>query len=239
MSASKSLPSVSIISLTRSVGRRERVTEMMDQLGVDFNFFEAVDGRALSEADFGLYDAKVARKINRRELTLGEIGCCLSHVYLWRDFLESQKSELLVLEDDAEIGKALLEVLRARKNFQTGWEFVNFISDTPSDVVGEKIADIYRMSTFRGWSNRTACYLINRKGASRLLDHAYPIRFAADGLTGRSTETGLYNFGVWPPVAGLSGEPTTIEERGELVRGRPSISAVLRYFTGLISVSRR
>ena len=239
MSASTSLPPVTVISLTRSVGRRERVTRMMGQLGVDFDFFDAVDGRALSEADSGLYDAKVAQKIHGRGLTLGEIGNCLSHVYVWRDFLESQNTELLVLEDDAEIGTVLLEVLNARKNFRTGWEFVNFVSDTPSDVVGERIWDIYRMSTFREWSNRTACYLINRKGASRLLDHAYPIRFAADGLTGRSTETGLANFGVWPPVAGLSGEATTIEGRGELARGRPSLSAVLRHFIGSISVSRR
>lgn len=169
-------------------------------------------------------------KIHGRTLVPGEVGNALSHIYLYRAFLETDRQELLVLEDDAEIGVALLQVLRARGNFPPLWELINFVSDASVDVLDVRIWDIHRASVFRGNANRTACYLINRKGAARLLAHALPVRFAADGLTGRTSETGLVSYGCWPPVAGLSGEMTTIKEPPE------SIGVHRRLFTRLARV---
>lgn len=42
----KSRPAVIVISLLRSVERRERITRLLDDLGLEFSFFEAIDGRS-------------------------------------------------------------------------------------------------------------------------------------------------------------------------------------------------
>lgn len=157
---------------------------------------------------------------------------------MWSNFPESGEQEVLVLEDDVRIGIALLGLLEARGNFPPPWELINFLTDTHSFPVGENIWNIYRVLVFQGWANRAACYLINRNGASRLLGHAFPIRYVADGLTGRATETGLISFGIWPPPVALSDVATPIEGREQLAGKRPSLSALLQHFVSSI-FSRR
>lgn len=37
---------------------------------------------------------------SKRPMTLGEIGCFLSHYYIWQKMVESNEQEVLILEDD-------------------------------------------------------------------------------------------------------------------------------------------
>ena len=41
----------------------------------------------------------------------GEVGCTLSHTYVWRDFLESGEEWALVAEDDALIHASIDEIV--------------------------------------------------------------------------------------------------------------------------------
>jgi GR25 family glycosyltransferase involved in LPS biosynthesis len=56
----------------------------------------------------------------------------------------------------------------------------------------------YRCVSFKGAVGITSAYAINRLGAKKLLDYAYPIRFTADGLTGRFMDTGVRLYGILP-----------------------------------------
>ena len=49
------------------------------EMGLDLEFFEAVNGRNLSSDQMALYDSKKRCQFFGRDLTLGEIGCLLSH----------------------------------------------------------------------------------------------------------------------------------------------------------------
>lgn len=37
---------------------------------------------------------------HRRQMTMGEIGCFLSHYQIWQKMVEKQQQEVLILEDD-------------------------------------------------------------------------------------------------------------------------------------------
>ncbi len=69
---------------------------------------------------------------------------------------------------------------------------------------GAPIYDVYRACRFEGYANGACAYLLNRAGAKKLLSHVYPIRWAADGITGRTYITGLVSYGVDPRVVALS-----------------------------------
>jgi len=74
------------ISLKRREDRKEKISARLNELGIEFEFFDGVDGRDI--------DLKT-------NLPKGAIGCNLSHINLYLK-LRNEVSPILVLEDDAE-----------------------------------------------------------------------------------------------------------------------------------------
>jgi glycosyl transferase family 25 len=195
------LPPTYVVNLERSVDRREQITRDLQNLGIPFEIFAAVDGETLTGKELDVYSEQRARKEGGRALSRGEIGCALSHLRLYQKLLESDEEEFLILEDDAEVGWALVELLRNRERFEVGWEHINFCTDARTKPFGDRVWDIYRLAKFSRMANGTVAYLLNRKGAEKLLRRAFPIAYAADDLTGSTQVTGLASYGVFPPVA--------------------------------------
>lgn len=83
------------------------------------------------------------------------------------------------------------------------WDLVNFCTDAKQLPFGSFLADIYRASTHLEPLNRTSAYLISLRRAKKLLDVAYPIRYEADGPTGRPHISGLNSYGVSHAVVAL------------------------------------
>jgi glycosyl transferase family 25 len=103
-----------VISLERATQRREHMSEQLGRLHLPFEFFDAVDGPALSEEQVrGVYDEERARQTFWGPLNRGEIGCALSHIGAWRMIAEQQVPHALVLEDDALLDPATPEILAA------------------------------------------------------------------------------------------------------------------------------
>ena len=85
---------IRVISLARSQARRERFMQFNRHL--PFEFFDAVDGRALAPQDFaatGLFTPGLP-------YTPGAYGCAMSHQRLWDDCIASGQP-LTIAEDDA------------------------------------------------------------------------------------------------------------------------------------------
>lgn len=110
---------VLVISLKRSVERRESISNQLVELNVDYEIVEAIDGLELSPQN------KVSA-VNRfvfwcrvgRGVLDGEIGCALSHAKIYKRFIEDQAREgidkipcICVLEDDAILSDRFLSTL--------------------------------------------------------------------------------------------------------------------------------
>lgn len=92
-----------VINLEKDSDRRVFITEQLDKLGMAYTIFNGVYGKTLTSEEMSLhYDHKKAVAA-WRELTLGEIGCALSHVGVCRDMVENNVSHALILEDDARL----------------------------------------------------------------------------------------------------------------------------------------
>ena len=90
---------VYVISLERSEARRMFMRHQLNGLGIDFTFFDAVDGSKLTPA--ALLASAPGGGINYCGLmTPGEIGAALSHMSVIRNAAESNHDFVAVIEDD-------------------------------------------------------------------------------------------------------------------------------------------
>lgn len=98
------LSKIFMINLKRRPERFDRMTESFDVLGLDVEHFPAVDGRDLNEDELQRLGIEFlegyADPYLHRQMTLGEIGCFLSHFYIWERMVAERLEEVLILEDD-------------------------------------------------------------------------------------------------------------------------------------------
>ncbi|MBC8038597.1 MAG: glycosyltransferase family 25 protein [Rhizobiales bacterium] len=201
-----------VLNLERAVDRRKYMERQLNELDWRFEMIPAVDSRYLGSEDLKYYSAQEAMKTIQREMKPGEIGCALSHARMWERIVAENIEEVLILEDDVAIKSELLDVLDSRSAFPGDWEFINFRTDVRKIPFGPPVYAEYKICHFQRYANRTCAYFINAKGASKLRDHVYPIRWAADGLTGRTYISGLVSYGIYPDLVELANFPSLISD---------------------------
>lgn len=101
---------VFVISLKRATDRRADMTAQLQKLGLTFEFFDAYDGRDLSDID-PLYDAAVARERNGEPLSKGQRGCAMSHRALYERIVHEDIDHALILEDDVVLSPRIVSLL--------------------------------------------------------------------------------------------------------------------------------
>lgn len=128
-----SFSEIYMINLKRRTERRKKMESAMKELGLDFTYLEAVDGKTLTD------DVLVQKGIallpeyadpyHKRPMTMGEIGCFLSHHTVWQRMVALGQEEVLVLEDDirfepyfTERAEQLMEEARTIG----GWDLIYF-----------------------------------------------------------------------------------------------------------------
>lgn len=120
----------------------------------------------------------------------GEVGCCMSHLRIWKKIIEDDLDMCLVVEDDA---------LKIMPNFQNiifdlykklpeDWDVFLIGFSTFNDSCEKITEDIYKVKDFI----LTHCYLINKKGAQKLID-SLPINAPLDTfMSGVSDYVNIY-----------------------------------------------
>lgn len=91
-----------VINLDRSTERWESMRIKLGQLKITANRVPAIEGKKLDKNTLSKITAKnlMQRIICPRELTLGEIGCFLSHRICWKRLVSSDENFALIMEDD-------------------------------------------------------------------------------------------------------------------------------------------
>ena len=90
---------VVVLNLKSSTVRRQQIDARLQNLGIDYHFFDAIDGRLLSAKELERL-APPSSLLFDRSLTLGEIGCATSHFAVIRQFVGEEYDFACVLEDD-------------------------------------------------------------------------------------------------------------------------------------------
>ncbi|WP_176669653.1 glycosyltransferase family 25 protein [Mannheimia granulomatis] len=214
-------PPIFIISLKAS-SRRKAISERLNSLGLEFQFFDAVYGKELTQEqldqiDFEFYPQKYAA---RKPLTLGEIGCALSHIKMYEYIVDNNIPEAIILEDDAIVSLYFKQILAdVLKKVPYRREII-FFDHGKAKVFPfmKNLVERYRLARYLKPSKnskrsiiRTTAYLITQEGAKKLLKFAYPVRLPSDFLTGLLQMTNIHAYGVEPACV-FGGHISEIDE---------------------------
>lgn len=203
------IPKIIVISLKNST-RRENIAKRLSGLGLDFTFFDATDGKKLptSVLESVDYDFYPKHYLSPKPLTLGEIGCAISHIKVYEHMVENNIESAIILEDDAIVSQHFKEIVEDTLNkINKNHELIFFDhGKVKSHFFKKQIVEGYRLAHYKTPSkNSRRCiiyataYLITLSGAKKLLNYAYPIRLPADYLTGLIQKTRVDTYGVEPP----------------------------------------
>lgn len=120
-----------LINLDRRPDRLSRVAQQLDEVGLSFIRFSAIDGQR-RDAELPNIPRLMFIINQKKKPVRGEIACAASHIAVWKRFLETNEDYALVLEDDVNISHDL-PMLKS-KIPEIGFDFLNISSNAPYDL---------------------------------------------------------------------------------------------------------
>ncbi|XP_066581684.1 glycosyltransferase 25 family member [Prorops nasuta] len=166
-----------MINLMRRPERRERMEFVFQELGLSVETFAAVDGSVLSKKSLDSMSIKFVPEYmdpyHKRPMTMGEIGCFLSHYEIWKKVLHNNYSRIMVLEDDVRFEPYFRQkiefVLKEIETFDIDWDLV-YIGRKRLVENQEVPVENSRHLVYAAYSYWTLGYLLSASGAKKLID---------------------------------------------------------------------
>ena len=163
-----------IINLKRRMERRLRMEKTLEVIGLQAEFWEATDGRNLTGE--GLREMGVTvmpgykDPYHKRPMTMGEIGCFLSHYFIWMDVRARNYSKVIVLEDDVRFERNMKHRLQDDLR-QLDLRSQDFIYLGRKRQAGSHSDELRLFPNFvrPKYSYWTIGYIITRSGAEKLI----------------------------------------------------------------------
>ena len=164
-----------VVNLLRRPERRERMKAALALLNLEYEMLEAVDGRQLNDS----YLAELGVKMlpgwrdpwGSRPITNGEIGCFLSHYFIWERVLQENLSSVIVLEDDIrflpQFRKRFYAVAGEVRQLAADWDLVYL--GRKRLVRGEPLLKGARWVVRPAYTYWTVGYMISSRGAGKLI----------------------------------------------------------------------
>lgn len=112
-----------VVSMKNSVERRESISSQLRFMGLDFCFFDAINGYEVPSSLQKDVDNSQATAIWGKPLTPGEIGCALSHIEIYKKMVKENIPRCIIIEDDARLHIHFRRIIE------------NIISHNHSDIV--------------------------------------------------------------------------------------------------------
>uniref|UniRef100_A0A8C4IK04 Cerebral endothelial cell adhesion molecule n=1 Tax=Dicentrarchus labrax TaxID=13489 RepID=A0A8C4IK04_DICLA len=166
-----------LINLRRRPDRRERMLFSLNELEIDVKVVDAVDGNALNSSDIkilgvdllpGYYDP-----FSGRTLTKGEVGCFLSHFFIWKEMVDMQMDKALVFEDDvrfqANFKRRVLRLMEEAEKVELDWDIIYLGRKQVNPGKEEAVENVHNL-VVADYSYWTLSYAISLQGAQKLLN---------------------------------------------------------------------
>ena len=200
-----------IVSLRRSPERRKYIKKQLDELGLKFEFFDAVDGRAEPPHPlFEHYDYfKRLWLTNGRAPSKGEMGCYASHYLIWKECVACNEP-LLVVEDDSHIKPIIVDLLPFISEKVAEYGFLRLEPETSKCRLFEKERrNSYAISFMDNNFGGTRSYAISPNAAQKLLDGSQRWSMPVDNYIGSLYLHGVPSYQFHPTII------PTLEEHPE------------------------
>jgi glycosyl transferase family 25 len=166
--------------------------------GLNFRRFEAIRGLAVPP---GLKD-RFLDTHNRplSNLKPGEIGVYASHLAILQELLRSDDECVIVMEDDLHISERLPAFLTRLNDLPGDWDIVRLSNPSKSAYVAKADLGVAgELVAYLRVPNNMGCYLVNKRGAAKILAGLEVAIHAIDEDLRRPWDFSLITYGMSPP----------------------------------------
>lgn len=194
--------SIFIINLKKDTKKEAHMQKLCCKHNLKPIFIEAIYGKELNEKIISqVYSRTDALKKGGKELSKEEIGCALSHRSIYQKMIDENIENSIILEDDVDFDKGLLECMAAKDKFPQDCEllllgyFTGIFRNEETNYsiwYKKKLTKNYIIRRPTETSYGTHGYFITIKGAKKLLTYLKKIILPIDHYTGNSKYTNLY-----------------------------------------------
>ncbi|KAJ8260546.1 hypothetical protein COCON_G00162690 [Conger conger] len=166
-----------LINLRRRPDRQERMLRSLNELEIDVKVVDAVDGGALNSSEIKLLGVDLLPgyfdPFSGRTLTKGEVGCFLSHYFIWKEIVDMQLDTALVFEDDirfqGNFKRRLLRLMDEVAKVELDWDII-YLGRKQVQPGDEVVVENVRNLVVADYSYWTLSYMISQQGAQKLLN---------------------------------------------------------------------
>lgn len=211
------------INLDRATSRWEQMQPRLAALNLSVDRFSAVDGRADPDRIAAVLDEGAFRRNMGRPALAAEVGCYLSHLAVWRRFLDTGKPVALVMEDDVVFHDDFLPALDAALAAIDRWDMLKLNRIRAKLPVRQGRAGQWNLNAYLGPATGFGAYLITRELAERLLPRMLPMRMPVDyeGTRWWAHDFRLLGLEPWPSHVDDGGLSTITGKNFEALKKAP------------------
>jgi glycosyl transferase family 25 len=203
-----------LISLPGSIERRAAAIEQFATAGLEFEFFDGINGSTAKDPLFEEVDHHQYLLNAGRPPSAGEIGCHASHRAVWQYCVELNEP-LIVLEDDAKIGANFTAAVSAVNGLIGKFSFIRLqnLRDSPKVKVCD--SGIFTLYYCKKYPHGATGYAINPTAASALVANSRILTAPADKFIKNFWQHGQAMYCLLPDsiTPGLLNENSTIAGR--------------------------
>uniref|UniRef100_A0A3B1IR18 Cerebral endothelial cell adhesion molecule n=1 Tax=Astyanax mexicanus TaxID=7994 RepID=A0A3B1IR18_ASTMX len=166
-----------LINLRRRPDRRDRMLWSLYEMEINAKVVDAVDGAALNSSDIKLLGVDILPgyndPFNGRSLTKGEVGCFLSHYYIWKEMVDMQLDKALILEDDVRFQgnfkRRLRHLMEEVELAELDWDIIYLGRKQVNPSKEEPVQNVKNL-VYVDYSYWTLSYIISLQGAQKLIN---------------------------------------------------------------------
>lgn len=165
-----------VINLERRPERRERMQAALKLLNLQYELFSAIDGRQLNESYLEEHNVTMLPgwrdPWGSRPITNGEIGCFLSHYFIWEKVVDGEMDSVMVIEDDIRFlsgfRRRFSEMLDEVKRLSLDWDLI-YLGRKRLVRSGEPFVSGASHLVHPAYTYWTVGYMLSLSGAKKLL----------------------------------------------------------------------
>lgn len=162
---------VYLINIARAADRLKEVRSRSSALGIEIERVEGLDGHLSPREQWVDVDHRLFERRHGRRILPGEYGCYRSHLIALRQFLASSHDAAIIVEDDIALDGAFMERASAVRKAVPDADMIKLVNHRWKGFrahVRSARGDRVGRCLF-GPQGSTACYLVTRHGAEKIL----------------------------------------------------------------------